>query len=181
MMLMFRPRTVCAVQARLQCFARLNSTAAPAPPLLQKLRNDLKTAMREKDKSRLNVVRAILSDVTNAAKTASPVRTDVQILAMLRKRVATSTASRQEFVDAGRQDLQEREDAEIAVMQSYAHTVKTMSDDDLCASIDRAIQQSSEKPNLGHVIKTLTAPGGELDGKAFERSSLARLVKDRLT
>ena len=61
-----------------------------APPLLLKLRSDLKTAMKAKDTPRLNVLRALLADVTNSAKTSNPIKTDMQLLSLLRKRAAAA-------------------------------------------------------------------------------------------
>lgn len=57
-----------------------SATSVPASPLLFKLKGDLKTAMKEKDTNRLNVLRGIIADVTNSAKTSNPIKTDMQLV-----------------------------------------------------------------------------------------------------
>ncbi|KAK1079681.1 hypothetical protein LTR48_008033, partial [Friedmanniomyces endolithicus] len=73
--------------------------------------------MQQKDKTRLAVVRALLADVMNAAKTSSPIQTDMQLLSLLRKRVAAAQTAKAEFAGAGRQDLVEQEEQQAKVLE----------------------------------------------------------------
>ena len=94
-------------------------TTPPAPPLLQKLKGDLKAAMRAKDAARLTVLRSVLSATLNASKTASPIATDAQLVALLKKTRASSLEAAGEFTAAGRADLADGERAQIAVLDEY--------------------------------------------------------------
>ncbi|SMQ51186.1 unnamed protein product [Zymoseptoria tritici ST99CH_1A5] len=150
----------------------------PAPPLLLKLKGDLKTAMKAKDTNRLNVLRTILAEVTNSAKSPNPIKSDMQLLSLLRKRAAAAKNAGDEFKAAGREDLVEKEEQQAAVMEEYAGSVETLSEDDIKAAV-RGVVDSAEgdKPNMGVVLKTLLGPGGSLEGKPVDRAVVARLVK----
>jgi uncharacterized protein len=131
---------------------------------------------------RLNVLRAILSDATNASKGHSPIRTDVQVLALLRKRMASSKAASEEFAEANRDDLKAKQNAEIAVMDEYAGQVETFAEDDISKAIEHAYQtfKDTAKVNAGMILKELLRPGGTLDGKPVEKSQVAKMVQEML-
>jgi hypothetical protein len=143
--------------------------------------------MKEKDTNRLNVLRGLLAEVTNAAKTNNPVRTDMQLLSMLKKRAATAKQASGEFKSAGRDDLVEKEEDQVKVLEEYAGDVKTLSTDDIrdavMKTVDEAKAQQSApgKINMGDILKRLLAPGGILDGKPVEKAEVARIVKEVLT
>ncbi|KAH8691485.1 Yqey-like protein-domain-containing protein [Talaromyces proteolyticus] len=163
---------------------RWNSTTANSlPPLMAKFRSDLKTAMREKDKPRLNVLRALISETNNAAKTSSPIQTDLQLLSLIKKKVAASKDASRQFAEANRADLKETEDSQIAVLEEYADQVETISLEEIKATVSNAItqlQREGGKLNPGLVLKTLLAPGGALDGKPADKSEVAQVVKELL-
>lgn len=164
--------------------AGAEEAAPPASPLLQKLRTDLKTAMRAKDTNRLNVLRALLAEITNAAKTPNPITTDMQLLSLIRKRSAAAKDAGKEFAAAGRPDLVEREQAQVKVLEEYAGNVETMSEADVKAAVVKvveAVKAAAEKVNMGDVLKKLLGPGGVLEGKPVERSEVARIVKQTLS
>ncbi|KAJ5693444.1 hypothetical protein N7462_002867 [Penicillium macrosclerotiorum] len=160
---------------------RWNSSANPTtPPLMTVLRNDLKTAMRAKDTSRLNVLRALISETNNAAKTSSPIQTDIQLLSLIRKRAAASQDAAAQFLEANRPDLKEKEDAQVTILEEYASQIKTMSVEEVEAVIATeiaAIKESGKKLEVGQVLKALFAAGGALDGKPADRKEVASLVK----
>lgn len=160
-----------------------STTAPPAPPLLLKFRADLKTAMRAKDTNRLNVLRGLLAEVTNAAKTSSPVKTDLQVLSMLRKRSSAAHQAAKEFQDAGRQDLKDKEDAAIAVLEEYAGSVETVGEQEIRNTITQTLavmKSEGAKTGPNDVLKKLLAPGGAFEGKPVEKSQVAKLVKEVL-
>ncbi|KAH9824504.1 GatB/YqeY domain-containing protein [Teratosphaeria destructans] len=174
-----RPSPIC-----LQCRRRYASETPPAPPLLLKLRQDLKTAMKEKDTNRLSVLRTLLADVTNQAKTSTPIKTDMQLLALLRKRAAASRAASGEFKAAGREDLVEREEGQARIMEDYAGSVETLTEVDVREAVGRVVEEvravAEGKVNMGDVLKRLLGPGGSLDGKPVEKSQVAKVVKEVL-
>ena len=141
--------------------------------------------MKDKDTNRLNVLRGLLAEVTNAAKTNSPVKTDMQLLSMLKKRAAIAKQASSEFKSAGREDLVQKEEDQFKVLEEYAGDVETMSADDIrdvvFEAVEEAKSQQTGKLNMGDVLKRLLGPGGSLDGKPVERAEVARIVKEVLT
>jgi len=139
--------------------------------------------MKAKDTNRLSVLRGLLAEVTNQAKTSSPVKTDMQMLSLLRKRTASAKAASDEFKAAGRQDLVEKEDGQVQVLEEYAEGVETMSLDDVREAVVKTVdevKQESGKANMGDVLKKLLGPGGNLDGKPVEKKDVAAIVKEVL-
>lgn len=177
-------------QANVALRCRYASAAAPSPsspatpPLLLKIREDLKTAMRAKDAARLNVLRGLLAEVTNAAKTSSPIDSDMKVLSMLRKRSSAAASAAKEFEGAGRQDLKDKEDAAITILDAYAGEVETVGEQEIVNIVTQAIkvlEGENKKFNQGDVMKQLLGPGGAFEGKNVEKSSVARAVKQALT
>ncbi|RAL07212.1 uncharacterized protein BO97DRAFT_409165 [Aspergillus homomorphus CBS 101889] len=163
---------------------RWSSTDSPVlPPLITKLRTDLKTAMRAKDTPRLNVVRALISETNNAAKTSSPIQTDIQLLSLIRKRIAASKEAIEEFKTENRPELQELEEKQVTVLEEYGAQVETMSVDDIKQIVSQEVSNmkaGGKKVEVGFVLKTLFAPGGALDGKPAERAEVARIAKEAI-
>lgn len=135
--------------------------------------------MRAKDTQKLNVIRAILSDITDASKTSKPAETDMHILSFVHKRIAQGKASAEEFAKDGRQDLQEKEAGQVGILESYASTVQTLGDEEVrqaVAAVLSELGQSGGKVNKGLLMKKLVGPGGSLEGAAVERAAVAQAV-----
>ena len=107
---------------------------------------------------RLNVLRAIISETNNASKTSSPIRTDLQLLSLIRKRVTAATDASQQFLAANRSDLKEKEDRQIEVLQEYAGRVQTMDIEEIRQAVSETIsrlQNEGKKADLGSILKAL--------------------------
>ncbi|CAK7226222.1 hypothetical protein SBRCBS47491_006157 [Sporothrix bragantina] len=156
--------------------------APPAPPLLAKLKGDLKAAMKAKDKARLTVLRSVLAATLNASKTAQPIDTDAKLVALLRKTARTSQDAATEFKDAGRADLAEKEQEQIQILEAYAQegAGESLSLEDVKAAAETVLSElkaAGGSVRAGDVIKQLLAPGGPLDGKDFNKAEMAQIVK----
>ncbi|KAL9087040.1 MAG: hypothetical protein Q9165_006868 [Trypethelium subeluteriae] len=178
-----RPRLLRRSYVCQQCLYSASAAPPPAPPLLLKLRSDLKDAMKAKDTNRLNVLRSLLAEVTNAAKTPSPIKSDMQLLSLLRKRAAASKAAASEFQGAGRADLKEKEEAQTSVLDEYIGGMDVVGEDEIKRVVRERIRQlqgDGIKLDLGNVVKALLGPGGDFDGKPVERGDVAKEVKSAL-
>lgn len=132
------------------------------------------------DGCRLDILRGLISDVTNAAKTSRPITTDTQMLNIIRKRVKSSEAAVEEFQNAKRDDLKTREVAQIAVLEAYIGESVSMGEDDITRSIQDVVGRlrSEEKTvSQGSVMKLLVGPGGILEDQAVDRQAVAKFVK----
>lgn len=154
----------------------------PPPPLLQKLKGDLKAAMRAKDAPRLQVLRAVLSANLNASKTSSPVKTDVQLVALMRKLQQNGQDSISDAKSAGREDLIEKEQQQIAILDEYVagSGVQTLGEAELKTLVQDAVEAAKGagvvgKAMVGDVMKRLT---GALQGKDVDKKALVQMVND---
>jgi len=140
----------------------------------------MKTAMRAKDTNRLNALKGLLADVTNASKTSKPINTNMQVLALLRKRSNEAKDAAQEFQNASRQDLKDKEEAQAKVFDEYAGTVETVGKEEIAAvvkSVIETLKANGEKADKGTVLKKLIGPGGAFDGKNVEKATVAQAVQ----
>ena len=190
-------------RCRVRSWLRFSTDSDTPPPLLSKIRNDLKTAMKSKDQSRyalevrnasricqstdassrLNVLRSVIAEAGNASKTPSPIRTNMQVLSILRKKLSASKVASQEFAKANRDDLKQKQDAEIAVLDEYAGQVEIYSEERISEVIEevvRSMEAAGAKLNAGLVLKELFRPGGALEDKPVEKAQVAAIVKRRL-
>lgn len=131
----------------------------------------------------LNVLRALLAEITNASKTSNPIKTDIQLLSLLRKRAAASRSAAQEFSAANRADLSDSELSQVAVLEEYASGVETVGEEEIKKVVAKVIDQMRTKGhavNAGSLLKALVGPGGEFNGKPVENAEVAKVVKRML-
>lgn len=131
----------------------------------------------------MNVLKGILAEYINAAKTSSPIKTNIQLLALLRKRIAASKSAAVEFNAANRGDLKDKEEAQINVLEEYAGGVETIGEEEITRIVGESIgkmRTEGQKVDTSTVLKRLLGPGGALDGKPVEKGEVARVVKGML-
>lgn len=155
--------------------------APTIPPLLTRLKTDLKTAMRAKDVPRLSVLRNVISETNNAAKTAGAVRTDVQLVMLLRKIARGNEEAAEEARRAGREDLVEKEEAQIRVIDEYVAEsgVHSLNEAEMHAEVEAAMADAAKNGRpAGQVFKSLMARNWEEEGKFVDKRELARIAKE---
>ncbi|KAI1116907.1 Yqey-like protein-domain-containing protein [Nemania sp. NC0429] len=179
---LLRPRAGTRPSPLLAIARSYSDDAPPAPPLLQKLKADLKTAMRAKDAPRLSVLRAAISATLNASKTPSPIKTDAALVLLLRKQAQGCADARDEFAAAGRADLVDKEAAQIAVLDEYiaGSGVEEVAGSQLEAAVRDAVDELGGTPKLRDVLASLQGPAGPLHGKVVDMAELVRTVNDIL-
>lgn len=145
-------------------------------------RKDMKSAMQAKDSNRLSVLRSLMSQTLNASKTTNPINTDLQMLALLRKMANASRIASAEFKDAGRQDLAEKEENQVRIMEEYAVGVEIVGEDEIKKAVHQIIEQlmsEGGKFQMGDVLKRIFAKE-VLGEKPVERGEVAKIVKQVL-
>ena len=134
--------------------------------LKQKIMDDLKHALRSKDKVRLLVFRMVMAVIKNAEIARRDTLNDADILGIIVKEVR----QRQESIDAfklgNRQDLIAQEEAEMALLQEYLP--EQMTRDEIIAAVRRVIEEvGAQGPgDKGKVMPKIIA---QLKGKADGR------------
>ena len=108
-----------------------------AMSLKDRIQDDMKAAMRTKDKQRLGTIRLILAAVKQREVDERIELNDVQIFAVLEKMVKQRRESLAQYQSAGREDLAAQESFEIETIQAYLPA--PLSEADLDALIANAI------------------------------------------
>jgi uncharacterized protein len=136
-------------------------------------------AMREKDKDRLVVLRAVIAATANAAKLDSPIKNDAAMVELLRKHVRLCAEARDEFAAAGRDDLVAKEDAQIAVLNEYVASsgLEELGEAQLEKIVKGVMAGMGEAPKMTQVMKVMVTPGGPLDNKLYQGKDLAHVVE----
>ena len=104
------------------------------------LKNDLYQAMREKDKLKVMVVRSIISAIGYRVIDKGESLTDSEIMDVISKQVKQRKESIEIYGKANRNDLMEKESAELEILQIY--TPAQLSIAELDKLIQRAIDES---------------------------------------
>ncbi|VVH65235.1 Transamidase GatB domain protein [uncultured Gammaproteobacteria bacterium] len=133
------------------------------PELKQRIVEDMKSAMKAKDKEGLKAIRMILGAIKQREVDERIELVDEQVLAVIRKMVKQRKDSISQFKDAGRTDLIEIEEAELVVINNYMPA--QLSENDITKVVDKAIAESgaSSMQDMGKLMGLLKA---QLAGKA---------------
>jgi uncharacterized protein YqeY len=145
--------------------------------LKEKILEDIKTAMKNKEAERLEAIRFLQAAVKNREIELRPnAITDQDILAVIKKLAKQRKDSIVEFEKAGRNDLVAKEKFELSVMEHYLP--EQMSEAQVAAIVEEAIKSlgANSAKQMGAVIKEVMAKtGGQADGKM-----ISELVKAKL-
>ena len=87
--------------------------------LSEQLSTDMKTAMKAKDKEALSVIRMLKSDLSNEQIKLGHDLTPDEELSVVSREMKQHVEERDAYVDAGRDDLAEDLNAQIAVLAKY--------------------------------------------------------------
>ena len=140
--------------------------------------------MRTKDTPRLAVLRAIISDITNSTKTQSPILDDISLLSLLKKRISASRTAVEEFYQADRKDLVNKEEEQLRILEDYASKIRTMDSGeirDLVIKLVESLRSDSRQLSMGDVMKRAFGPEGAFEGKMVEKKEVVKTVKEVLS
>ena len=145
--------------------------------LKKRITDDMKSAMKAKDKQALKAVRMILGAIKQKEVDDRIELDDAQVMAVIQKMVKQRKDSISQFSDAGRTDLVEVEEAELVIINSYMP--EQLNDEELAAVVDKAISDcdADSMKDMGKLMGMLK---DQLDGKA-DMGLVSRLVKDKLS
>jgi uncharacterized protein YqeY len=137
----------------------------------------MKTAMRARDGARLSTVRLLLAAMKQKEVDERVELTDADVLAILEKMIKQRRESIAQFEKAARQDLADKEKAEIEVLSAYLP--QKMSDAELSAAISAAVSETGASGirDMGKVMALLKP---RLAGRA-DMGAVSGLVKSKLS
>ncbi|MEX2581051.1 MAG: GatB/YqeY domain-containing protein [Verrucomicrobiales bacterium] len=147
--------------------------------LSQKITEDLKTAMREKNTTALSTIRMLKSSIKNAAIEkggADAELNDAEVAAVIRKEVKKRQDSIEQYESAARTDLADQEKAELIVLNSYLP--ESLSDEEIEKIVDEAIAETgaTSRKEMGQVMKLVQErTAGRADGKTLSKAVMTKL------
>ena len=144
--------------------------------LKDQLKDQQKLAMLARDKARLGSIRLLMAEIKQREVDTRIELNDEDILAVVTKMVKQRRDSISQFEAAGRQDLADKESAEILVLQEFLPQQLTA--DEIAALIEQAITESGAAvmADMGKVMAVLKP---KIQGRA-DVGAVSAQVKTRL-
>jgi len=145
--------------------------------LQEKIQSHLAEAMRNKDQLRLSVLRMMKSAVKNKEVEKMKPLEEAECVAVLNTLVKQRKDSVEQFRNGGREELAQKEEAEIRIIEEYLPAAA--SDDEILRAIQEAIQETGAA-SIKDMGKVMKATMGRLVGKTVDGSRVSQLVKEKL-
>ena len=146
--------------------------------ITDRLTQDMKTAMKARDKEKLSTIRMVKASMQNEAiKLGKDSLSEEEELTVLSREVKQRNDSLHEFKEAGREDLVEGLEREIEILQVYMP--KQLTDEELKQIVEETIQEvgATSKSDMG---KVMSAVMPKVKGKA-DGSKVNKLVLQQLS
>ena len=146
------------------------------PTLDTKLMDDLKSAMKSGNTTARDTIRYTMSSLKNARIDKGGTLTEQEEIAVLQRDAKRRQESIDQFRAAGRTDLVDKEEAELAVLKQYLPA--ELSDAEVASIVAEAIAETgvSSPKELGKLMPVLIKKAaGRADGKRLNEAARAAL------
>ena len=145
--------------------------------LKQQLTEDMKLAMKAKDKDDLKAIRMVLGAIKQKEVDERIELNDEQVLSVIQKMVKQRKDSIAQFKQANRDDLVKTEEAELAVINRYMPA--QLSESEIADAVDKAIQESgaSSMQDMGKLMGLLKS---QLAGQA-DMGVVSGIIRSKLS
>jgi uncharacterized protein YqeY len=137
-----------------------------------RIEEDMKAALRAGDKVRLSALRLALAAVKQREVDSRQALDDLGVLGVLERMIKQTRESLAQYREAGRQDLVEKDEAEIAVLQAYLP--EPLTEEELDTLISDAIDEVGAR-GLNDIGKVMAAMKTKAAGRADMREVNARV------
>jgi uncharacterized protein YqeY len=145
--------------------------------IVEQIEKDLPAAMKAQEALKLSVLRMMKAALKNKQIELGKPLDDPQSVAVLRTLVKQRHESVEQFRKGGRNDLADKEEAEIKIVESYLPAAAT--EEEIDAAVVAAIAETAAtgSNDLGKVMKTAMAKlaGRNVDGKRVNEKARAKL------
>ena len=138
---------------------------------------DMTAAMKAKDAARTSTLRLLKAAIMNREKEGGDALTDEDVTKLLRSQMKQRRDSVEQYQKGGRQDLVDKEQAELAIIETYLPQAASQED------IDQAVAQvivetgASSMKDMGAVMKAVMP---KLAGKNADGRAVSDAVKKKL-
>lgn len=148
-----------------------------AEELKSRIQNDVKAAMRAKDRDRLVTLRMITAAIKQREVDERITLDDAATISIVEKMIKQRRESIKQYQTGNRPELAEKEQAEIDILEDYMP--QALSQAEIDAAIEKAIESAgaSTMKDMGKVMGLLKS---ELQGRA-DMSAVSANIKARLT
>lgn len=146
------------------------------PSLNDTIRADMKAAMRARDTDRLAIIRLLLAAIQRREIDDRITLDDTGVLKVIEKLVKQGQESARLYTEGGRQELADKELAEISVLQEYLP--EALGEAELDALIDRIIADT-DATSIKDMGKVMNAIREAVQGRA-DMGSVGGRVKEKL-
>ena len=138
---------------------------------------DIVTAMKAKDSARLTALRMLKTALMNKNIEKGRELEPAEELAVLSMLVKQRRDSIDQYTKGGRQDLADKEQAEILILETYQPA--SASDEDIAAAVAAAVDETgaASAKDMGKVMKVVMA---RLAGKTVDGKKVSEAVKAKL-
>ena len=143
---------------------------------LEKITDDMKTAMKAKDRLKVNTLRMLIAQIKNARIASQDDLTPEQELAVLMNAAKKRKEAIEIYQETDRTDLLEKEQNELAIISEYLP--KQMSEEDIDKVISEIIKRLAAV-NLKDMGKVMAEAMSVLKGKA-DGTYVQQLVRSKL-
>jgi uncharacterized protein YqeY len=137
--------------------------------LAEKVRTDMTEAMKAQDKERLSTLRMLQSALKNEQINVGHELSDEEAMSVIRKAVKQRLDSIEQYANAGRTELADKERAEMDLLKTYLPA--ELSEAEVEAGLREIIASTGaqSKKDMGKVMKEATARfKGRVDGKKIQ-------------
>ncbi len=133
--------------------------------LYEKIVNDMKSAMKNRDKSTLSTIRFLKNAIDMEAKDKKKEITDELVIDIAARQIKTHKASIEEFDKANRTDLSDKLKEEIKLIEKYLPTQLT--EEEINNEIEKVFEKvkPTSKKDMGLIMKELSPLKGKADFK----------------
>jgi uncharacterized protein YqeY len=125
--------------------------------LKERITDDVKTAMRSGEKERLGVIRMITAAIKQREVDERISLDDAQVLSVLEKMIKQRKESLEAFKAGNRQDLADKEAAEITLLQGYMPSQLSASELDTLINEAVAATGAASIKDMGKVMAIIKA------------------------
>ena len=146
--------------------------------LQEKIQSHLADAMRSKDSLRLSVLRMMKSAVKNKEIDKMKTLEEGEVLAVLNTLVKQRKDSVEQFRKGGREELAQKEEAEIKIIEEYLPAAA--SEEDIRRAVEEAVQETGAT-SIKDMGKVMQAARARLAGKSVDGGRVSQLVKEKLS
>lgn len=143
----------------------------------ERILNDLKDAMKNKDKEKLSVIRMVKGAIQLEEINKKKELTDDDIVGIIAKQIKTRKESIAEFEKGGRDDLIEATKAEIKILDEYMP--EQMSEEEVLNVIEEAFKEVNPT-SIKDMGKLMGIISPKVRGKA-DLGSVNKIIREKLT